>query len=107
MSAVLAKDSNDFGQAIPVLAAFSRYSANTSGSGAFVDVAVPTLLIPDNLAVQCSAPGAYPEQQPPGGMPAMTDPHIYAVGNRQTTLLPRTDPVSGRSWPWWPLRLSP
>ena len=38
MSAVLAKDSNDFGRRIPVLAAFSRYAANATGSGAFVDV---------------------------------------------------------------------
>ncbi|HEV8063971.1 MAG TPA: MCE family protein [Acidimicrobiales bacterium] len=60
VSAVLAKDSNDFSQAIPVLAAFSRYSANSTGSGAFADVAVPTLLIPDNLAAQCSAKGAFP-----------------------------------------------
>ncbi len=67
VSAVLAKDSNDFGQAIPVLAAFSRYSANSSGSGAFVDVSVPTLLIPDNLPVQCSAPGAYPSSNPQVG----------------------------------------
>jgi phospholipid/cholesterol/gamma-HCH transport system substrate-binding protein len=67
VSAILAKDSNDFGQAIPVLAAFSRYSANTSGSGAFVDVAVPTGLIPDNLAVQCSKAGAYPSSNPETG----------------------------------------
>ena len=67
VSAILAKDSNDFGQAIPVLAAFSRYSANASGSGAFVDVSVPTLLIPDNLAVQCSAPGAMPSKNPQVG----------------------------------------
>ncbi len=67
VSAVLAKDSNDFGQAIPVLAAFGRYSANSSGSGAFVDVAVPTLLVPDNLAVQCSSPGTFPSSNPQVG----------------------------------------
>lgn len=67
VSAVLAKDSNDFGQALPVLAAFSRYSANASGSGAFVDVSVPTMLIPDNLSVQCSAPGAEPSRNPQVG----------------------------------------
>jgi phospholipid/cholesterol/gamma-HCH transport system substrate-binding protein len=67
VSAVLAKDSNDFGQAIPVLAAFSRYSANATGSGAFVDVAVPTVLIPDNLAVQCSTAGSYPSSNPQVG----------------------------------------
>lgn len=67
VSAVLSKDSNDLGQALPVLAAFGRYSANASGSGAFVDVAVPTLLVPDNLAVQCSSPGAYPSGNPQVG----------------------------------------
>jgi phospholipid/cholesterol/gamma-HCH transport system substrate-binding protein len=60
VSAVLAKESSDFGQAIPVLAAFSRYAANTTGSGPFADVSAPTLLIPDNLVEQCSARGAYP-----------------------------------------------
>jgi phospholipid/cholesterol/gamma-HCH transport system substrate-binding protein len=67
VSAVLAQDSNDVSQAIPVLAAFGRYSANSTGSGAFVDVAVPTLLIPDNLAVQCSSPGAFPSSNPQVG----------------------------------------
>jgi phospholipid/cholesterol/gamma-HCH transport system substrate-binding protein len=60
VSAVLAKESNNFGAAIPVLAAFSRYAANATGSGPFADVAVPTLLIPDNLIDQCSAHGAFP-----------------------------------------------
>ena len=60
VSAVLAKDSNDFGAAIPVLAAFSRYAANASGSGPFVDASVPTLLVPDNLVAQCAAHGAFP-----------------------------------------------
>ncbi len=67
VSAVLAKDSNDFGQALPVLAAFSQYSANASGSGAFVDVSVPTLLIPDNVSAQCSGPGALPSSNPQVG----------------------------------------
>lgn len=60
VSTVLAKDGTDFAGAIPVLAAFSRYAANSTGSGAFADVAVPTLLIPDNVAVQCSAAGSFP-----------------------------------------------
>jgi len=67
VSAVLAKDSNDFGQAIPVLAAFSRYAANATGSGPFVDAAVPTLLIPDDVVAQCSAPGAFPSTKPQVG----------------------------------------
>jgi phospholipid/cholesterol/gamma-HCH transport system substrate-binding protein len=60
VSAVLAKDADDFAGALPVLAAFSRYAANSTGSGPFADVAVPTLLIPDNVAVQCSTAGAFP-----------------------------------------------
>jgi phospholipid/cholesterol/gamma-HCH transport system substrate-binding protein len=67
VSAVLAKDSNDFGKAIPVLAAFSRYAANSTGSGPFADAAVPTLLIPDNLAAQCAADGAFPSSDPQVG----------------------------------------
>ena len=67
VSAVLAKDSSDFGKAIPVLAAFSRYAANSTGSGAFADVGVPTLLIPDNLASQCSSKGAFPSSNPQVG----------------------------------------
>jgi phospholipid/cholesterol/gamma-HCH transport system substrate-binding protein len=60
VSAILQKDSNDFGDAIPILAAFSRYAANATGSGPFADVSVPTLLIPDNLIDQCVRGGSYP-----------------------------------------------
>jgi phospholipid/cholesterol/gamma-HCH transport system substrate-binding protein len=60
VSAILAKDSNDFANAIPVLAAFSRYAANSSGSGAFADVSIPTLLIPDNVVKQCGSGSAFP-----------------------------------------------
>jgi len=67
VSAVLAQDSNDFGQAIPVLAAFSRYAANSTGSGAFADVSVPTLLLPDNVIDECSAPGVFPSTNPQVG----------------------------------------
>jgi phospholipid/cholesterol/gamma-HCH transport system substrate-binding protein len=67
VSAILAKDSSDFGKAIPILAAFSRYAANTTGSGPFADVAVPTLLIPDNLASQCASKGAFPSSNPQVG----------------------------------------
>lgn len=67
VSAVLAQDSTDFGQAIPVLAAFSKYAANSTGSGPFADVSVPTLLLPDNLVEQCSARGAFPSSNPQVG----------------------------------------
>jgi phospholipid/cholesterol/gamma-HCH transport system substrate-binding protein len=67
VSAILEKDSNNFGQAIPVLAAFSRYAANTTGSGPFADVSVPTLLIPDNLIDQCSSSKSFPSSNPQVG----------------------------------------
>jgi phospholipid/cholesterol/gamma-HCH transport system substrate-binding protein len=67
VSAILARDSNDFSQAIPVLAAFSRYAANTTGSGAFADVSVPTLLIPDDLVSQCGSKSAFPSSNPQVG----------------------------------------
>jgi phospholipid/cholesterol/gamma-HCH transport system substrate-binding protein len=67
VSAILEKDSNDFGNAIPVLAAFSRYAANTTGSGPFADVSVPTLLIPDNLIAECSSGKSFPSTDPEVG----------------------------------------
>ena len=67
VSAILAQDSNDIGQAIPVLAAFSRYAANATGSGPFADASIPTLLVPDNLLAQCAEPHAFPSTDPEVG----------------------------------------
>jgi virulence factor Mce-like protein len=64
VSAALAQDSNSLGTALPLLAAFSRYAANVTGSGPFADAAIPTLLIPDNVVQQCQATGAYPSTNP-------------------------------------------
>ncbi|HMC39650.1 MAG TPA: MCE family protein [Acidimicrobiales bacterium] len=55
VSAELAKDSANVSQAIPLLAAFSRYSSNVTGSGPYADFVAPTLVIPDNLIAQCAA----------------------------------------------------
>ncbi|MGI8492621.1 MAG: MCE family protein [Acidimicrobiales bacterium] len=55
VSAVLAKDDTTIGNALPLLAAFDRYTANATGSGPFADLAVPTMLIPDNVIAQCGA----------------------------------------------------
>ena len=52
------------GRGLPLLAAFSRYAANITGSGPFADASVPTLLIPDNLISQCCKPGAFPSPNP-------------------------------------------
>jgi phospholipid/cholesterol/gamma-HCH transport system substrate-binding protein len=67
VSAVLAKDGGDLAAAMPVLEAFSRYAANSTGSGPYADVAIPTLLLPDNLASQCSKSGAFPSTSPQVG----------------------------------------
>jgi phospholipid/cholesterol/gamma-HCH transport system substrate-binding protein len=55
VSAALASDNNAVGQALPLLAAFSRYGANAAGSGPFVDTEIPTFLIPDNQLAACAA----------------------------------------------------
>lgn len=63
VSAELAQDSGNVGQAIPLLAAFSRYSANVTGSGPYADFVAPTLVIPDNLISQCAAIGRLDPQR--------------------------------------------
>jgi phospholipid/cholesterol/gamma-HCH transport system substrate-binding protein len=63
VSAELAKDAGNVQQAIPLLAAFSRYSANVTGSGPFADFAAPSLVIPDNLIAQCRAIGQLDPQR--------------------------------------------
>jgi phospholipid/cholesterol/gamma-HCH transport system substrate-binding protein len=55
VSGFLARDSTDLGSAIPLLAAFSRYSANLAGSGPYADFVAPTLVIPDNVIDQCAS----------------------------------------------------
>ena len=63
VSAMLARESGDVGQAIPLLAAFSRYSANVAGSGPYADFVAPSLVIPDNLIAQCAAIGKLDPQR--------------------------------------------
>ena len=63
VSAVLAQQSSNVGQAIPLLAAFSRYSANVTGSGRYADFVAPSLVIPDNLIAQCAAIGKLDPQR--------------------------------------------
>lgn len=63
VSAFLAKDSTNLGQAIPLLAAFTRYSANVTGSGPFADFVAPTLVVPDNLIAQCAKLGTLDPQR--------------------------------------------
>jgi phospholipid/cholesterol/gamma-HCH transport system substrate-binding protein len=63
VSAVLAQQSTNVGQAIPLLAAFSRYSANVTGSGPYADFVAPSLVIPDDLIAQCAAIGQLDAQR--------------------------------------------
>ena len=58
VSAVLAKDSSSLGQTIPVLAGFSKYIANATGNGPYLDAVAPALLITDNVIAECAKPGA-------------------------------------------------
>jgi hypothetical protein len=67
VTGVLAADSASIGQALPVLAALSRYTANSTGSGPFVDAVVPTLLIPDTLIDACGVSSAFPSTNPEVG----------------------------------------
>jgi phospholipid/cholesterol/gamma-HCH transport system substrate-binding protein len=67
VSAVLAQNADNVSRAIPLLAALAKYTANSTGSGPFVDAVVPTLLIPDNVFAQCSARGAFPSANPQVG----------------------------------------
>lgn len=63
LSRFLAKDSNNIGEALPLLAAFSRYTANVTGSGPYADFVAPTLVIPDDLIHQCAAIGKLDPQR--------------------------------------------
>ena len=63
VSASLASDSANLGKAIPLLAAFARYSANVTGSGPFADVVAPGLVIPDSLIAECAKIGALDPQR--------------------------------------------
>lgn len=63
VSAALARDSGNISQAIPLLAAFSRYSANVTGSGPYADFVAPSLVIPDTLIAQCAAIGKLDPQR--------------------------------------------
>lgn len=67
VSSILATESTNFGNAVPILAAFARYAANSTGSGPFADVAVPTLLLPDNVLTQCANGHSYPSLYPQVG----------------------------------------
>ena len=63
VSAFLANDSSNLAAAIPLLAAFTRYSANVAGSGPFADFVAPTLVVPDNLIAQCAKLGTLDPQR--------------------------------------------
>jgi phospholipid/cholesterol/gamma-HCH transport system substrate-binding protein len=63
VSAELAQQSGNVQRAIPLLAAFSRFSANITGSGPYADFVAPALIIPDNLIAQCAATAAVTAQQ--------------------------------------------
>lgn len=63
VSAELASQADNVSEAIPLLAAFSRYSANVTGSGPYADFVAPSLVIPDDLVAQCAAIGKLDPQR--------------------------------------------
>lgn len=54
VTAMLARDQASIDQSVQLLAPFSRYFANATGSGNFVDITAPTLLVPDNVVAGCN-----------------------------------------------------
>ena len=54
VTAVLARDQASIDQSVQLLAPFSRYFANATGSGNFVDIIAPALLVPDNAIASCN-----------------------------------------------------
>jgi phospholipid/cholesterol/gamma-HCH transport system substrate-binding protein len=58
VSAVLARNQDALDAGMQDLAPFSRYVANATGSGKWVDLFVPTIVVPDNVLVQCNKAGA-------------------------------------------------
>ena len=65
VSQLLARDTDNIDKALPLLGAFSTYAANATGSGAFVDANIPTMLLPDTYLKQCQASGARPAANTP------------------------------------------
>ena len=62
VAALLARDTASIDKAIPVLEGFTKYAANATGSGPFVDSSIPTMLLPDSLLAQCRSEANYPRQ---------------------------------------------
>jgi phospholipid/cholesterol/gamma-HCH transport system substrate-binding protein len=54
VTAMLARDQASIDQSVQLLAPFSRYFANATGSGDYVDVTAPPLLLPDNAIAACN-----------------------------------------------------
>ncbi|MCU4186677.1 MCE family protein [Acidiferrimicrobium sp. IK] len=64
VSAVLAKDANSLGAAVPALAGFSKYLANATGNGPYFDAVAPALFLTDSVIAQCDKPGAVTNSSP-------------------------------------------
>lgn len=51
---LLVRDQGALDQTVQELSPFSRYVANSTGSGSWIDLLSPTVLLPDNTLVQCA-----------------------------------------------------
>lgn len=59
VSANLAKESSTIASSLPLLSGFSKFAANAAGSGPYVDVIDPVILLSDGIAAACAKPGVY------------------------------------------------
>ncbi|MDA8273999.1 MAG: MCE family protein [Actinomycetota bacterium] len=57
VSANLAHESSTLASTLPLLSAFSTFTANAAGNGPFVDVVAPTILLSDGVTAACGAQG--------------------------------------------------
>ena len=59
VSANLAKETSTIASALPLVSGFSKFAANAAGSGPYVDVIDPVILLSDGIAAACAKPGVY------------------------------------------------
>lgn len=57
VSANLAQESSTLASTLPLLSAFSTFTANAAGNGPFVDVVAPTILLSDGVTAACGSAG--------------------------------------------------
>lgn len=57
VSANLATQSSPIASTLPLLSAFSTFAANAAGTGPYLDIVAPTILLSDGITAACAAAG--------------------------------------------------